>query len=163
MTGPNKKTIEITVVALGLLFLAAKFFQLNISPGKGETQVSIEMPANFNFEEAKKALSDFGGLKEKVDSTGKHVRDILQKPAELTALEQKALYNPMGAYQGAPEPEEEKFSLEGIMFGGEKGNLAIISGKVVSEGDVIGKSKVIKIESDRIILSKNGSEFELKR
>lgn len=162
MIESRKKTIEIGIIIAGILVLAIHVFKITIAKKKGESQITIEVPANFNLTEAKKALADIGsGTREKKDYLEKRLRDIFQKPVELINMEQKSSSD--GIEGTSTAPEEEKLVLEGIMFGASEGNVAIVSGKVVREGDSLGGAKVKKIEQDRIILLKNGSLQELKR
>jgi len=52
--------------------------------------------------------------------------------------------------------------LEGVIWGGEK-NLAIISGEVVSEGEMIKDARVLAIGENGVVLSKDGREIKLTR
>ncbi len=53
-------------------------------------------------------------------------------------------------------------SLEGIIFDKEGGSFAIINGDVVKIGDQSEDYQVLKIESDRVILIKNGEPIEIE-
>jgi type II secretory pathway component PulC len=161
MIESRKKAIEIGIIVVGILVLVVNVFKITIARKNNESQITIEVPANFNLAQAKRALSDIGAAGEKKNSVGKNLRDIFQKPVELVNLEQKNLSG--GIEEMAASPEEEKLVLEGIMYGASKGNIAIISSKVVKEGDMLGGAKIEKIERNRVILLKNGSLQELKR
>lgn len=161
MIESRKKAIEIGIIIVGVLVLVVHVFKITIARKNNESQITIEVPANFNLAEAKRALVDLGAGSEKKDYPGKNLRDIFQKPVELINMEQKNLSG--GIEDTAAAPGEENLVLEGIMFGASKGNIAIISSKVVKEGDMLGSAKVEKIERDRVILLKNGSLRELKR
>lgn len=161
MTESKKKKIEITIIVVGMLFLTIRFVQNYIATRRFQGEIRIEIPANFNLEEAKRSLTNIGGIKDRTEAAEKHIRDILRKPDELTALEHKPITE--SAAPGEISIEEPMLSLEGVMTGGSGGNLAIISGKVVAEGDTIGSAKVFKIDPGRVILIKNGSQIELKR
>ncbi|MDD5173337.1 MAG: type II secretion system protein N [Candidatus Omnitrophica bacterium] len=161
MIESRKKAIEIGIIIVGVLVLVFHAFKVTVARKNSESRITIEVPANFNLAEAKNTLADMGGARQKKEHLEEHLRDIFQKPLKLTELEQRNL---SGAIEDqASVPEEEKLTLEGIMFGASEGNIAIISGKVVREGDMIGRAEVKKIEPDRVILLKNGSLQELKR
>lgn len=161
MITSKKKTVEIAIIIAGILFLGFKAVQFYSAKNRTAADVDIEVPINFDLEEARKNLSAAADSKKKSVDEEKHLRDILKRPEELTTLERKAVY---GEVQETVEPgTEEKLSLEGIMFVGEKGNIAIVSGKVVSEGDIIKGYKILKIEPDRVVILRNGSQIELKR
>lgn len=160
MTESKKKKIEIAIIVVGMLFLATRFVQNYIATRRFQSEIRIEIPANFNLAEAKRSLENIGGIKDRTDAAEKRIRDLLKKPDELTALEHKPADT---TAPGEVSIEEPMLSLEGVMTGGSGGNLAIISGKVVGEGDAIGSAKVFKIDPGRVILIKNGSQIELKR
>ncbi len=165
MKDAPKKIMNLVIIVGGLAFIFMRLFY-HPAPIKAKTKGEImarnraPIAHDLNLEDAKKALTDVGGMKEKALSIDTNLRDILQKPPEVMNLERQAL---SAKPEDAAAPEEEKLVLEGIMIGGESGNLAIISGKVVSEGDMVENAKVLKIEPDRIVLLKNGSKQELKR
>ncbi len=161
MNGPKKKLIEVGIIVAGGLFLLFKLSQGYIAKHTVGNEIQIEIPENFNLDEAKKALSNIGGIKDKAVAVEQHFRDILKKPDEVTKLEENTKYG-----VSTPEEtsaEEAPLSLEGIMTGGASGNLAIISGKVVAEGDMVGNVKIVKIDPGRVVILKNGSQTELKR
>jgi len=161
MIESRKKITEIIIIVAGILFLGFKMAQFYLARNSPVDKEITEAPVVFNLEEAKKTLVDTFNARKKTPGAEKRLRDILQKPEELTALERRTLYGePQQTIAGGAE---EKLSLEGIVFVGDKGNIAIISGKVVTEGDGINGHKVLRIEPDRVILLKNGSEIELKR
>lgn len=150
------------VIILGALFLLTKLLQNVMSGGGGGAGGAAHPVLNFNLEASKKALTEIG-IPQESEFNGKKPRNILEKPSELSEDMRRTLYGEL--VQGAaPEAEVEKPLLEGIVYSGEGGNnIAIISGNVVSEGDSIGKSKVFKIEQDKVILLRNGEKIELKR
>jgi len=157
----RKRVIEVAIIIVAALVLVARIFQISVVKKNGESQITIEVPGNFNLEEAKRATAGIGAVREKMDFSAKHLRDIFRKPAELIKAEEKGARGDIETAQTAPG--EGALVLEGIMFGASEGNIAIISGKVVKEGDSVGSAKIEKIEQDRVILLKNGSTQELKK
>lgn len=53
-------------------------------------------------------------------------------------------------------------NLEGIMLGNGNGNIAIINGRIVKKGDVIGDFIIEDIDSEKVVLYKGQKRFELK-
>lgn len=52
--------------------------------------------------------------------------------------------------------------LEGIMFDNNNNAIAIVNGKVVKKGDVVGDFTVESLEQNQVIFSKGEEKFELK-
>ncbi|HEB28363.1 MAG TPA: hypothetical protein ENI05_11415 [Porticoccus sp.] len=61
-------------------------------------------------------------------------------------------------------PEKQGLRLESILFS-ESRKVAVINGKVVAEGDSIGRTKIIQISRDSVTVSRDGKskKIELKR
>jgi len=55
-----------------------------------------------------------------------------------------------------PVLSESTFQLSSILFSGQR-KVAVINGKALSEGESLGKTKIIKINKDNVLL-KNGSK-----
>lgn len=162
MNESKKKQIEIGVIIICLVFMLFKIWHSKAKAGKSALLPNIAETGTFNLSEAKRKLENLDvAPKEKREHLTERGRDIFQKPASVSALEKKALYgNPDGAK--GPETAQQKLILEGTMWGVDK-NMAIISGRVVREGDMIDSAKVLKIVPDKVVISLNGSETELKR
>jgi len=161
MNDAKKKAIEIAIIVIGSVFLLMRLLHPSAPANKRRAPlVRTRMAEQFNLPEAKKTLETVGGAEKNEGIAESHIRDILQEPAEVTKLEENTARGVSGQVNA---PDTRGLELEGIMFGGEKGNLAIISGRVVAEGEMLDDAKVEKIEQDRVILLKNGSRVELKR
>lgn len=89
-------------------------------------------------------------------------RDPLIKPPEIASLEAQItpIRGPAIGERGVPGKEEPV--LQGVILGGKE-KLAIISGHVVTENDVVNGAKVLQITDEGVTLVKNNSRIELKR
>ena len=56
----------------------------------------------------------------------------------------------------APVLSESSFQLSSILFSGQR-KVAVINGKALSEGEALGKARVVKINKDNVLI-KNGSK-----
>ncbi len=52
--------------------------------------------------------------------------------------------------------------LEGIVVDAQGNNMAILNGKIVKKGDVVGLYTVAEVRSDNVELNKNGERFTVK-
>lgn len=52
--------------------------------------------------------------------------------------------------------------LEGIMAGNEGGHIAIINGRVVKSGDVLGNFTILDVQPESVKMKKDNLKFELK-
>jgi hypothetical protein len=148
----SKKMIEILIIVVGGAYLLYRIFALM------DTKQALPGPAP--------AGPEMAGLSENANKTAQsdrklkdaagRARDIFQKPDGLFTSDAKA-----GIVE-APKTQDDALSLEGTMWGAGK-NVAILSGMVVAEGDIIQGGKVIRIEPDRVIIVKDGIELEIKR
>ena len=58
----------------------------------------------------------------------------------------------------APKPEDpHAFNIQGTMSD-QRGNVAIINGKIYTEGDMADGAKIVKINMDSIVVSRDGQE-----
>jgi hypothetical protein len=57
-------------------------------------------------------------------------------------------------------PIEEKYTLQGIAYN-PSGSTAIIDGKAVRSGDIVGERKVIEIAPSYVVLEKGDSQIQL--
>lgn len=150
MNQSKKNQIELGIIIIFLGFGAFKMWQSKANLTKSASLPKIAEAAAFNLDEAKiKFESLKTAAQEKTDNLGGRARNIFLKAAGVSTEAQ------------IPETARQGLILEGTIWGGEK-NMAIISGRVVCEGDVIDNAKVLKIISNKVVLSQNGSEIELK-
>ena len=54
----------------------------------------------------------------------------------------------------------ERFQLSSILLGFQR-KVAVINGRAVTEGESLGSATVIKIEKERVLLTKGGKRIEL--
>jgi hypothetical protein len=162
MNESGKKRIEIGIIVIFLIFGAFRIWQSKAKSGRPALMPKAAGVGAFNLDEAKKKFDHLiEASKEKREHLIERGRDIFQKPAGVAAIEKKALYGGAENGQGLEKTRQELI-LDGIIWGGDK-NMAIISGHVVREGDIIDNAKVLNITSDKVVLSIEGSEIELKR
>lgn len=69
--------------------------------------------------------------------------------------------NPFSTASSSPKKSPpDQFSLSGVFFSQDKG-FAIINDEVVSEGDTVGKARVLKIGLDEVELENEGKTVKL--
>jgi len=173
MSGSTKEQKQIIMILVLLVAFAVSIFmtkkKMDKMPFFSGSGYAV---AGINVEELKKKFKEYQARKISYD--GKPYRDPMKKPLEVTMLEgkgavAKTVEEPKGtgvtggAKTGQPKPEGQ-MDLQGIIWGtkGAK-NLAIISGKVVYEGEMIGGSKVISIREGKVVLEQDGKQIEIKR
>jgi len=155
----RKRVFEILIIAIGGAYLLYRIFAPKMdmeqtAPGSGDATGDVSAgPAVAGLKGAAKnpAQADRELKNEVVNA-----RDIFQKPNEFFAVDAKA------GSGAASKTQDISLSLEGIIWGQGK-NVAILSGIVVTEGDIIQGAKVIRIEPGRVVIFKNGAESEIKR
>ena len=59
-----------------------------------------------------------------------------------------------------PVLSESRFHLSSILLGGKR-KVAVINGKAVSEGETLGKARVVKIDKDNVLLNAGGKKIQL--
>jgi len=151
MENENKSIQQKVIIAVLVIIFAANLWHTNhknsARNSAGMEKASLTVGALRLFPLDRK-LTDYSSLP---------VRDPLQLPIEYAILEEK--YKAPSAK--VPEGKTD-LSLDGVIWGGNK-NMAIISGNVVVEGDMIGSAKVIKIEEGKVLLRDNERDIELRR
>ncbi|MBF0478675.1 MAG: hypothetical protein HQL26_04260 [Candidatus Omnitrophica bacterium] len=55
-----------------------------------------------------------------------------------------------------------ELNIEGIIMGKAGDNMAIIGGKIVKKGELLGQYMVVEIQTDKVILSAGGKISEVK-
>lgn len=157
MSQSKKSLIEKRVItALIVIFVISIGYSKMRIAAKGAGLLREEKPV-FSLEDAMKKLKDIkkGGpvLKEEL------INNPMKKPAEVVALESQAA---LGGEIAGAEGAGGDLILQGIIWSGKE-SLAIINGTVVGEGDMVKNAKVLIINEDGVVLSKDGSKVELKR
>lgn len=148
----EKIVVAIMLVVLGLSFLYSKIrSEKKLKAPKAGTEV-------FNLEAAKKLLKDIQKKGAVRDDSMEDVIDPTKRPDEFTPRRAQTAVNT----NLASTPQQQKLMLEGIIWGGKK-SMAMISGEVVTEGDVVAGAKVEKIETDEVVLTKDGETIKLTR
>lgn len=65
--------------------------------------------------------------------------------------------------EAAPvQHQEPSFTLNAILSGRPGGDLAIINGQTLAEGEAVDGAKVIRIRGDRVVLQHKGRSLELR-
>ncbi|GEM_PF-6558790 len=151
----KKKVIEILIIIMGGIYLLYRIFMPKPDM-KQAHDAAGHMPIGIEIAGLKETVKNptEGDRKLKDEVAG--ARDIFQKPDEFFASSAK------NEADAASKTGNSVLSLEGTIWGRGK-NIAILSGAVVSEGDIIQKGKIVRIESDRVIIFKDGVESEIKR
>ena len=60
----------------------------------------------------------------------------------------------------APSATKAEFELTSVLVSGQR-KVAVINGRVVAEGDQLGKAKVTRIEKQQVLLSSGGKMIKL--
>ncbi len=60
----------------------------------------------------------------------------------------------------APSAAKERYQLESILVGDVR-KVAVINGKALTEGEKVGSAKVVRIEKNKVQLSRRGKVIEL--
>ncbi len=153
MSAGKKDTMQIAIIIVGGLFLLYRFAMPYLSSG-GKASISGNIDAELGVDtgQLKEAISvsECPDPEESAPDKGSVVKDILQRPRELIALETKESSGPV-TVSDPVSSEEEVLVLEGVMVSREK-NIAIISHKVVVEGDMIGDVKIVKIRQSGVTI-----------
>ena len=92
-------------------------------------------------------------------------RDPLSEPQEIAAIEAQTAQHVKGFPVGDRNmlgKEKEGPVLQGLILNGKE-RLAIVSGKVVCEGEIVDGAKVLQITDEGVTLVKENSKIELKR
>lgn len=71
------------------------------------------------------------------------------------------LIDPHGRILITREIDVEGMSLEGIIYS-EENPAVVINGEILRENETIGDYLVLEIERERVVLKKDGKEYELK-
>lgn len=156
----RKKAAEILIIIIGGAYLLYRIFapKMDVKETSSGFLHSAAgcMPANAKTVGLKEVANKAAEADHKLKNGLEPARDIFQKPNEFFTFDAKA------GSGAAPKAQDIKLSLEGTIWGPDK-KVAILSGIVVAEGDIIQGGKVIRIEPDRVIIFKNGVELEIKR
>lgn len=146
------------VVILGIVLVLSIIYTMKRMGGGGASSALTTTTA-LNINDVRDNLSKIVKFKieEKAGS-----RDPLIRPPEIATAEAQISGARSNLTPGSAEESGGKPSLQGIIWGGKE-KFAIISGKVVSEGEIADGAKVLSISEDGVILEKNNSRIELKR
>lgn len=160
MNSDKKALTEKKIIAVLLIIFVAGFMY-NIKRVSTQEAVFGGRLEIINSSIEKERLPDF--IRKDIVYQGEPFRDPLKKPLELVMLEGQGV-SPAGIGSAIKElgPKKGEFTLQGIIWGGAE-NLAIVSGQVVSEGEMVGSAKIVSIREDRVVIMKNGKEIELVR
>jgi len=161
MNTSQKILLEKCIVGslLAIFIISIIYSKGRINKGAG---ISVtEEGAAFNLDEAKGKLMAASRRSKAAYKPGS-VRDPLKKPAEVSALEREFGFAGHGEIGTGKEQKKEDLVLEGLIWGGRE-NLAIISGNVVAEGEMVNDTKVLSINKNGVVLLKDGSKIELTR
>ncbi|MDD4957290.1 MAG: hypothetical protein PHH49_06180 [Candidatus Omnitrophica bacterium] len=94
---------------------------------------------------------------------GATFRDPMAKPLEVEMIEkEEATRKRSTLTKPIAEQEHEDLVLEGVIMGGPE-PLAIISGKVVSSGQIVEAAEVLSISPNKVILERDNKKIELTR
>lgn len=159
MIESKKVSIEKRVVIILAAVLITSIIYAKRRIEVGPTPAKMAAGVVLNFDDISGGLAKISKLKvEEIENR----RDPLVKPQEIAMLEAQA-YPVKGPFPVRDaEKTGEELRLEGLVWGG-KNKLAIISGVVVSEGELVHDAKVLSISEDKVVLLKNNSRIELKR
>lgn len=159
----KEKTELIIIVGLVVIFLVVLVIVRKRMHKTGEYYVGgFEEIGTVNIKLIEEKISKFS--RRYVKYYGEPYRDPLRKPLEVIMLEKKGAFVPVPSGDKDAELRiwKEQNVLEGIIWG-ELENMAIISGNVVTEGEMLGEAKVLSISEDNVIVLKDGREIELKK
>lgn len=151
----RKRVFEILIIVIGGAYLLYRIFAPKMTaPGSGDTAGDVSTGAVASG--LKEIVKNPAPADRELENEAISARNIFQKPNEFFAFDAKA------GSGAVSKTQNSALSLEGIIWGRGK-NVAILSGVVVAEGDVIQGVKIIRIEPDRVVIFKNGTESEIKR
>jgi len=159
MMPDRKKIVQILIIVIGGAYLLYRIFAPKI--GADNTVQPLDGPPGYisevpNISGLKAAADKEDEADRKLTSDPGTARNIFQKPDEFFKPEVKS------GTDDVSKKEDNALSLEGVMWGPGR-SVAILSGAVVCEGDMIQGGKVIKIEQDKVVILKNGVESDIKR
>lgn len=163
MAQPKKEQIK-TYIVIGLVILALVVAYFRFFYKKGDTQAapaaSTALTAQITAPQVSKNIRPAGG-KEKMQAEASFspvARDIFAPLIipSTTAPQPGALDQDMAVTKMAPN-----LSLDGTIVGRSK-RLAIINGRFVRQGEMIGEYKVVSIGKKMVRLSLGSDIFELK-
>jgi len=160
MIKPDKVLIERIVFALLLLVFITNLLNLQKNTAKDMAAFATKQQSesSVDLHKLKTKLEKQPGKTAKEEES--YGRSPLAKPMDILMLEKGRPSPPESATQAGVTDQE--FILEGIVWGGNK-RVAIISGEVVSEGEMIGSAEVVSIVDDRVIIKRGEKRIELIR
>ena len=160
MNESNKVLIEKRAIIILLAILSISIIYTMKKMG-GAAESSGQHQAVPRMSDIKDLKGGFVDIKKVKIQSAPETRDPLQRPSEIASIDGELLPSKDAVIQSIGELKAE-FILEGIIWGGER-NLAIVSGSVVSEGELVGDAKVLRISEAGVTLIKNNSKIELTR
>jgi len=170
MAGPKKEQTQIIVILL-LVSIWVAGIMFNKSKKTGNREENIEALKKSLGLISDKGVSLLKGYKRDIQEfIGK--RDPLQKPKvvvdkEIEEDEKKRTKDPADTKapkdqkKGEEVVDKSRYELQGIVWGGAN-PVAIISGEVVANGDIILGAKVVEIQKDKVILSVGVQKFKIE-
>ncbi|HAJ57812.1 MAG TPA: hypothetical protein DCL35_08665 [Candidatus Omnitrophica bacterium] len=72
------------------------------------------------------------------------------------------LITPAGYLVNLEPADENKISLEGIMYDPKGDSMAIINGELVRAGDVVGSALVSSIEPNKVVIIQDNEKIEIE-
>lgn len=158
MIRDRKQAMEIVFAVIGGVYLLYRIFgnYAHTSNGISGTQ---DQPASVEpgteLSSLKTAVGKLTEPEKRAEQEYMGGRDPFESPDAFKAADDQA--DGTGSDTGP-----DSVVLEGTVCGKGK-SVAIISGAVAEEGDIVHGLKVSRIEIDRVIVIKNGLETEIKR
>ena len=146
-----------TLIQIGVIVVALAFLVIRQSYDKGQSKEKpLSLPMDTAGLETISVSSKMKDSSGRIDTPEDKIpigRNPFRMPDEVAESKVKVLKN---------TSQPENLILEGVILG-PNGNLAIISGNVVKEGEVVNEATVSWIDENGVVLTRNGVQIKLKR